>query len=410
MVRSLSAVVAAAVLAVAFEGSSRLLAQDPPQAQEPLRAGAGNAGRAQESNKLYVVQMVELPVSSYTGGITGFAATKPPRGRKINRIDPAVITYAQYLDARHDEALGRVGGGRKVYDYRTIQRLRSGAHGSTGRGAEASPAWSASPRTKCSSRIRLRRRPFSASMRRAGSGTAGGVDDAGEDIVIGVIDSGIWPESQSFSDRTGPTASWQGRQDSVIAIFPVARQMYTRRGVPGLEVQPEAHRRAPLQRGVGRRRRPQGERPWEFASPRDYNGHGTHTASTAGGNNGVMATGPAAISAASAASRRARGSPSTRRSGPRRTARRPAVHVRSRRGDRSGRRRRRGRDQLFDQRHDDQLPRPSGNRISLRGRRRRLRVGVRGQQRAHHGNGRASLSRGSPPSRPARTIAPAKDR
>src|SRR5688572_30843377 len=36
------------------------------------------------------------------------------------------------------------------------------------------------------------------------------------------------------------------------------------------------------------------ERPWEFMSVRDYNGHGTHTASTSGGNYGVPTTGAAA--------------------------------------------------------------------------------------------------------------------
>src|SRR5688572_9489478 len=37
------------------------------------------------------------------------------------------------------------------------------------------------------------------------------------------------------------------------------------------------------------------ERPWEFMSARDYNSHGTHTASTAGGNYGVSATGAASV-------------------------------------------------------------------------------------------------------------------
>src|SRR5262249_54429295 len=33
------------------------------------------------------------------------------------------------------------------------------------------------------------------------------------------------------------------------------------------------------------------QRPWEFASPRDFNGHGTHTSSTSGGNNGTTLPG-----------------------------------------------------------------------------------------------------------------------
>jgi hypothetical protein len=37
------------------------------------------------------------------------------------------------------------------------------------------------------------------------------------------------------------------------------------------------------------------ERPWEFNSVRDYNGHGSHTASTSGGNHAVAVTGPGAV-------------------------------------------------------------------------------------------------------------------
>ena len=109
----------------------------------------------------------------------------------------------------------------------------------------------------------------------------------GEDIVIGIIDSGIWPEQGSFADRNAankfmykPLAGWSPACE-IGEEFTAAncnRKLVTARyfnaawgGDAGIDAL----------------------RPWEFNSPRDYNAHGTHTASTSGGNNGVVVTGAA---------------------------------------------------------------------------------------------------------------------
>ena len=44
---------------------------------------------------------------------------------------------------------------------------------------------------------------------------AGGPEQAGEGIVVGVVDTGIWPEHPSFADDgsySAPPASWPGRR------------------------------------------------------------------------------------------------------------------------------------------------------------------------------------------------------
>ncbi|KAL6616207.1 hypothetical protein ACP70R_038477 [Stipagrostis hirtigluma subsp. patula] len=90
----------------------------------------------------------------------------------------------------------------------------------------------------------------------------------GEDIIIGVIDTGIWPESRSFSAKGyGPVPSrWKGtcqvgqgwdRNNCSRKI--VGARFYT----AGVD---EEILKA------------------EYLSPRDYDGHGTHTASTAAGS------------------------------------------------------------------------------------------------------------------------------
>ncbi|KAH9745461.1 subtilisin-like protease SBT5.3 [Citrus sinensis] len=91
----------------------------------------------------------------------------------------------------------------------------------------------------------------------------------GEDAIIGNIDTGVWPESKSFSDEGfGPIPSkWKGIcQNDKDSRFHCNRKLIGARYFN----QDYAVHKGPLNSS--------------FYSPRDINGHGTHTLSTAGGN------------------------------------------------------------------------------------------------------------------------------
>src|SRR5687768_687929 len=79
--------------------------------------GAPAASGKRQSSSVYVVRMSEDPVVAYRGGIPGLRATKPARGKKIDPDSPDVVRYKAHLDSRHNDAIGRVGGARKLYDY-----------------------------------------------------------------------------------------------------------------------------------------------------------------------------------------------------------------------------------------------------------------------------------------------------
>ncbi|GLJ13776.1 hypothetical protein SUGI_0219970 [Cryptomeria japonica] len=95
-----------------------------------------------------------------------------------------------------------------------------------------------------------------------------------EDVVIGIIDTGIWPESQSFKDDTlpPPPSGWKGvcQGGEKFSKSTCNRKLVGARWyVKGYE---EANGFLNTT-----------EVP-EYRSARDHNGHGTHTASTAGGS------------------------------------------------------------------------------------------------------------------------------
>ncbi|CAL5411549.1 unnamed protein product [Camellia sinensis] len=93
----------------------------------------------------------------------------------------------------------------------------------------------------------------------------------GKDVIVGVLDSGVWPESQSFSDEGMEPIpnSWKGICQNGVAFQPSncnRKLIGARYYLKGYEAY------------YGRLNDTE-----DYRSPRDKDGHGTHTASTIGG-------------------------------------------------------------------------------------------------------------------------------
>lgn len=114
----------------------------------------------------------------------------------------------------------------------------------------------------------------------------GGQDSAGEGVIVGVIDSGIWPEHPSFSDPdpkgkpyAPPPPPVSGTRNCVFSGGSNPGPAFTcNNKLIGAEVFMNTYWQF------------QSLLPGEYTSARDDNGHGTHTASTAAGNRNVKAS------------------------------------------------------------------------------------------------------------------------
>lgn len=90
--------------------------------------------------------------------------------------------------------------------------------------------------------------------------------NAGENVIVGMLDSGIWPESKSFGDEgLGPVpARWKGTCQGGDSFSPSS----CNRKVIGARYYLKAY-----EARYGRLNATNG-----YRSPRDHDGHGTHTA------------------------------------------------------------------------------------------------------------------------------------
>ena len=266
------------------------------------------AGAQTAAKKTYIVQLADAPAATYSGGISGYASTRPASGAKLDASAPNVRAYANYLSIKRSAELAKLGVRTQVmhsysYTYNGFAIQLTAAQ------AQAMKA-SSGVKSVVESELVMAdttRTPAFLGLTAPG-GLWSQLDAAsrqikGEDIIIGVIDTGVWPESASFGDK----------QDG--AGNPVA---YNLAGTPAYGALPAGKWRGTCVTGEGFtaamcNNKLIGARYYgdafyaaaaassgataytvhprlEYKSPRDGAGHGSHTASTSGGNSGVSAT------------------------------------------------------------------------------------------------------------------------
>jgi subtilisin family serine protease len=235
--------------------------------------------RGKEGDATFIVRMVADPVVAYDGGVQGIPATRPGKGQKINPNSDNVRRYVAYLQQEHNRVLRAVqAGNTKLYDY---------TYTYNGFSAVLTPAQAAAiaamPDVIEVAPEEVRQLQTDSSPDFLGLTAPGGLWEqlggqgaAGEDVVVGVLDTGIWPEHPSFAeDGYGPPpADWFGGCTS--------GEQFSQNDCNNKLIGARFYRL-----GMG-----QGTAlvdPDEYLSPRDRDGHGTHTASTAAGNADVPA-------------------------------------------------------------------------------------------------------------------------
>lgn len=258
-----------------------------------LALGASLAHAQQAPRKLYIVQLDEMPLAAYKGTINGLPATKPTAGRKLDVRSSAARAYVNYLNQRQTSVLTTAApAAQVVHSYRNV------FPGFSAKLTDAEASKLATSRgVRAVVRDEVRRADTLTTPQFLGLTAPGGLYEAGvkgENVIIGVIDSGIAPENPAFSDKVDangvPVAS---HLPGTVVYQPITN---FRPWNGTCETGPGVQAADCNNKLIGIRAFKAGATAsntlidTEFPTGRDIDGHGSHTASTAGGNAGVPVT------------------------------------------------------------------------------------------------------------------------
>jgi hypothetical protein len=256
---------------------------------EKVTPSARTSSAANTGMTSVIVKLDVAPVAGYQGGVAGFSATSPQvTGASQLDLNAAnVKQYQVYVDGVQQDFQTNVAkavpGAQVVH---TFDLILGGV--SMLVPADQVNTLKNLPGVVAVYPDELLHLDTDNSPQFIGAPTAwklgGGQKKAGEGVVVGVLDTGIWPEHPSFSDPDPsgrpyrPVASWHGTTCDFGSTVPGDVPFTCNNKLVGAARFMDTYSAL------------QPELPGEFPTARDDDGHGTHTSSTAAGNASVAAS------------------------------------------------------------------------------------------------------------------------
>ncbi|MFB7249088.1 S8 family serine peptidase [Microbacterium sp. NPDC056234] len=286
---------AAATLAVLFVGSTATagFAAEGVTHPAPVEGTPGH----------YIVVMKGDPLATYTGDVDGLRATKPEKGTQLDARSGNSQKYIAHLK-NEQRKLAKDAGVAPDTTYQVT--LNGFSADLTGAQVDALRS-SKDVLGVFPDEIRHPDAVSSTDFLGLGDDSTGagglweqtgGVDNAGEGVVVGVIDTGIAPENPSFA---GDKLKKKDHKKSEGQPYSDKTHVYYEKSDGGTFRSPivtgqEWDKQAYSTKLVGAQYFSSGAEAagfdfqYDYLSPRDGDGHGSHTASTAAGNFGVPAS------------------------------------------------------------------------------------------------------------------------
>jgi hypothetical protein len=285
---SLAVITGQCLAGPAFAGPSTGTNEGPGSSEAPLDAGR------------YIVLLKDKPLATYTGGVAGIAGTAVPKGKKLDADEANSRRYAAHLKSKQ----GKVAAAKGVAISRSFTLTVNGF--SADLSADQATALAMDSGVFAVVKDTMNKPDYS-SMDFLGlpgpdgvwQEQYGGEANAGKGVVVGVLDTGYSPESAFFAGAAVPPltgAPVMGEPyvtpENQVAMLKADGSTFAgacqdgdfftgnacNSKVIGARFYDEEFKaRTPVEL----------RSPQESYSPRDVNGHGSHTASTAAGNSDV---------------------------------------------------------------------------------------------------------------------------